>query len=250
MRQFLMHVTSTAVVCLLTAVPARADFISYINPAKFNGNVATGNQGYTGSLGMDFRTLDPISITQLGAFDSGLNGFAGLTDKQSITVSIFDTNTMKEVTPEVTFTKKSPGTLVGGSRFIALKTPVKFDVGADLTVVAWGFTDAQKNGHFYLPPFNGKGNPLWTTNSNGDTPGWISYVGSGRFGPQNSPGAFPKTAENRKPVVPNPYAAGTFMWIEGPFGQTPEPSSFVLAAIGGTCVFLAYGFRKYRRANS
>ena len=119
-----------AVACLLTHSVARADFISYFNPAKFNGKDAVGNQGYTGSLGMDFRTLDPISITQLGVFDSGLKGIA---KGQTLTVAIFDTSTKKEVTPEVTFTNQDPGTLSEGSLFKTLKTPVKFDAGVDLT---------------------------------------------------------------------------------------------------------------------
>lgn len=246
MHRALILQSLMALACLLTEARVRADFISYINPAKINDKTNVGNQGFGGSLGMDFRTLDPISITQLGVFDSGLQGFAGLTDKQSITVAIFDTKTQKEVTPEITFTKKDPGTLDAGSRFKTLKTPVKIDAGEDLTVVAWGFTANQKNGNYYLDPFSGKGNTPWTTNSNGGTPGWLAYVGTGRYGPEAKPGAFPTTVENNKPPVPNPYEAGTFKWIEGPFGNTPEPSSFVLATFGGLGMVVAYGWRKCR----
>jgi len=128
MRRVLTIPLLLAVVCVLGPAGARADFISYINPAKINGQAAVGNQGYAGSLGMNFDPLDPLSITQLGVFDSGLNGFAGLTAKQSITVAIFDTKTQKEISPEITFTKASPGTLVDGSRFKTLTTPIKVDV--------------------------------------------------------------------------------------------------------------------------
>ncbi len=247
MRRAMLLQFLAGAVCVLGPAGARADFISYINPAMINGKAAVGNQGYTGSLGMNFDPLDPLSITQLGVFDSGLNGFAGLTAKQSITVAIFDTSTGKEISPELTFTKASPGTLVDGSRFKTLTTPIKVDVGMELTVVAWGFTAAQPNGNFYLAPFGGKGNPPWTTNPNGDTANWLSYVGTGLYGPTDSPGAFPKNVDQHKPGVPNAYAAGTFMWIEGPFG-VPEPSSFVLAATGGLSLLAVYGWRQRRRA--
>ena len=60
MRRALILQSLVAVVCLLTQSAARADFISYLNPAKIDGKDAVGNQGYRGSIGMDFRTLDPI----------------------------------------------------------------------------------------------------------------------------------------------------------------------------------------------
>jgi hypothetical protein len=242
MRRALILQCLIGIASLLPQSVVRADFISYLNPAKINGKDAVGNQGYAGSIGMDFRTLDPISITQLGVFDSGLKGIAA---GQTLTVAIFDTTTGKEVTPEVTFTNKDPGKLVEGSLFKTLKTPVKFDAGADLSVVAWGFSNAQMNGNFYLAPFNGKGNPPWTTNGNGDTNGWIGYTGTGRF--IDKPGVFPTNVDMHKPGVPNPYAAGTFMWIEGPFG-TPEPSSFVLMSIGTLCLVVVHSSRKFRRA--
>jgi len=232
--------------CVFSQAGARADFISYINPAKINDKDAVGNQGYTGSIGMDFRTLDPISITQLGAFDNGLNGFAGLTATQAITVAIFDISTKKEISPEITFTKKDPGTLDkdSSSRFKTLNKAIKIDAGVDLAVVAWGFTDKQQNGNFYLKPFDGKGNPPWTTNGNGDTTGWIGYMGTGRY--SATAGVFPTNIDPHKPGVPNPYAAGTFKWIEGPF--SPEPSSIVMGAIGALGLVLAQGVRKWRRA--
>jgi hypothetical protein len=242
MRKALKLQFLVAFACLLGPSRAGADFVSYINPAKINDKTATGNQGYTGSLGMDFKTLDPIVITQLGAFDSGLKGFAGLTDKQSITVAIFDTSTGKEISPELTFTKASPGTLVDGSRFKTLETPIKVAFGVELTVVAWGFTNAQQNGNFYLSPYDGKGNPPWTTNGNSTTTGWISFEGTGRYGA--TAGAFPKNVDAHKPGVPNPYAAGTFMWTEG----LPEPSSFVLAATGALSLLVVYGWKKKRKA--
>ncbi len=242
MRRALILQPLVAVVCLLTQSAARADFISYLNPAKIDGKDAVGNQGYGGSIGMDFRTLDPISITQLGVFDSGLKGIAA---GQTLTVAIFDISTKKEVTPEVTFTNKDPGKLDAGSLFKTLKTPVKFDAGVDLSVVAWGFSKDQMNGNFYLAPYNGKGNPPWTTNGNGDTNGWIGYQGTGRY--IDKPGVFPTNIDPHKPGVVNPYAAGTFMWIEGPFG-VPEPSSLVLGLISGLCLTVGYGWRKCQRA--
>ena len=83
--------------------------------------------------------------------------------------------------------------------FKTLKTPVKFDAGVDLSVVAWGFSKDQMNGNFYLAPYNGKGNPPWTTNGNGDTNGWIGYDGTGRY--IDKPGVFPPTSTRTSPAL-------------------------------------------------
>ena len=41
--------------------------MAYANPAKINGKDVLGNQGYGGSLGMDFQTTTPILISDLAA---------------------------------------------------------------------------------------------------------------------------------------------------------------------------------------
>ena len=111
--------------------------------------------------------------------------------------------------------------------------------------MAWGFSANQLNGNFAIALYNAKGNPPWTTNGNGDTAGWIGYVNTGRYNAKA--GVFPTTVVNNANNVTNPFAAGTFKWIEGPFG-VPEPSSILMALIGGMCVATVYGWRKCRAA--
>ena len=54
-----------------------------------------GNQtNFTGSLGMDFTVVNPITVTQLGAFDSGGDGF---TEVDGCTVSILQGHHLRRV---------------------------------------------------------------------------------------------------------------------------------------------------------
>ena len=235
-----------AVVCVFVHAEARAGTVAYVNPAKINGKDVLGNQGYGGSLGMDFQTTTPILISDLGAFDSGLGGFSGLTANQSISVELFNTKTKKPISPVVTFTKKDPGTLDGSSRFKPLASPIRLATGADVTIVAWGFTAAQPNGNFYEAPYNGMPKPPWTTNGVSFIVKSIDFIGTGRYGPTNNPGVFPTTVDHPKSGIPNPYAAGTFVWA---FDFTiPEPSSFILGVTGGLGMLGLVGLSKARSA--
>src|SRR5215475_8287962 len=88
-----------ALVSLLVVRPIRADdvddelykFTAYMDPAY------VGNQIFVGSLGQDFHVNSPITVYDLGVFDSGQNGIAG-----TLMVAIFSSNG-SQVTPTLTF---------------------------------------------------------------------------------------------------------------------------------------------------
>ncbi len=101
-----------------------------------------GNQAFDGSLGMDFDVTAPISVTSLGVFDSGSNGLLN-----SLNAYIYDrTNTAVPVAT-LSFSPGSPGTLVDGSRFKSLASPLVLLPGFQGTIVAEGYGPAEPNGN-------------------------------------------------------------------------------------------------------
>ena len=169
------------------------------------GNTS-GNQNYPGTLGMDFSVERTISVTALGAFDSGSDGFALpirvqlWTRNENSTPDNFADDTGLAVLADLTFSAATPGAADGGSRFIALAAPLTLPVGT-YCIVAWGYGDAELNGNA------GGLTAAWTINDGG---GSITFDGGGRFG---NPGAWPANLDGG-PV--NRYAAGTFKFTAAP----------------------------------
>ena len=151
-----------------------------------------GNQAYNGSLGIDFNVNTPIVVTQLGVFDSGSNGLA-----VPITARLYNRDTQAQLTSLVfaAGSGATSGTLVGGSRFLTLATPISLPAGFRGTIVAENYQGSEPNGNTF------GGGAAWTTDSGSGT---ISFVGGARYG---SLGLFP-TNVDAGPV--NRYAAGTF----------------------------------------
>ena len=178
--------------------------IAYLIPG---GAVGTQNT-FPGSLGMDFDVTAPqgISVTRLGAFDSGSDGIAG---GNTISVGIFDRVTMAQVGASVTFTGTA-GILEGGSRFLPI-TPINLPVGFQGSIVAQGYGGSEPNGNA------GNGGAFGTTDDGG---GAISFVGSSRFGDPAGGFTYPATPDGG---LTNRYGAGTF-----DFAAIPEPGSAVL----------------------
>ena len=95
-----------ALVALLSvAATASADTIVFTNQPG-----PGSQQGYL--LGMDFTVNSPVSVTQLGAFDSGGDGFSG-----TIQVGIFDVNGDPLTALVSTTLTGTAQPLVGASRF-------------------------------------------------------------------------------------------------------------------------------------
>jgi hypothetical protein len=172
------------VVSSLSIVAAAGGTIAYVVPA---GTV--GNQDFEGALGMDFDVLKPITVTELGVFDSGSDGL-----NRPLTARLYDRDTTLQIAT-LSFGTGSTGTLVGGSRFLPLLVPITLPAGFHGTIEAEGYGSGEPNGNSLN---------AWTTDSGG---GAIAFVGSGRWAP--TPGVFPFIVDGGPA---NRYAAGTFVF--------------------------------------
>src|SRR5260370_38249721 len=88
-----------------------AGFASAAATVAYNDPTGTGNQTYTGSLGMDFNVISPILITALGAYDSDQNGFNG-----TITTDIYDRTTSLLVAGLTVSQVRTVGPSIAGDR--------------------------------------------------------------------------------------------------------------------------------------
>lgn len=122
----------------------------------------SGDQPWTGSLGMRFTVNSPIEVTRLGAYDSDQNGFSG-----TITVGIVNA-AGTVVVPAITMTGNSDP-LVTSFRMRNI-SPVTLGAGT-YTVVAFGFSVSDPNGNTNAPFSSFAA----TTNSGG---GLITHVDS------------------------------------------------------------------------
>jgi hypothetical protein len=109
---------------LFVTASAGADTIVFVN-----GLDAGDQENF--ALGMDFTVNAAVTVTQLGAFDSGQNGIVN-----TITVGIFNVATGLQVGPSAIVT--TGGTLIGGSRFVDVPDFL-LPVGL-YSIVAAGFT--------------------------------------------------------------------------------------------------------------
>lgn len=136
-RKTLLTSLSVATFGFAAALPAHADIITY------NSTRTTGNQGWVGALGMDFDVIagKSIWVTQLGAYDSGLNGF----NNGPIQVGIFNRSNGSLMGTSATLTGAAQ-TLDGLSRFFDI-TDFLLTAGQD-SIVA-------------LPQRQGRSDPAW-----------------------------------------------------------------------------------------
>jgi hypothetical protein len=141
---------------------------------------------------MDFDVQHSIVISELGVFDSGSDGLA-----VPLTARLYNRDTQTQVA-SLSFAAGQTGTLIDGSRFMPLASPVLLPAGFHGTIVAEGYGPAEPDGNSFVQPVT------WTGNDGG---GLIQFVGAGRFG--LTPGTFPTNIDGGPA---NRYAAGTFMF--------------------------------------
>lgn len=183
-----------------------------------------GTQDFGGVLGMDFEIANPVLITHLGVFDDGSDGLA-----RPITARLWDRSNPDAPTElaSVEFTPEDSGTLIRGSRFKALPTPIRLEVGLKGTISAENYGAEEKL-------VNPGGNPEvvrpWVVNSGS---GSIQFVGTGRYAV--NPGEFPGTADAG---AADRYGAGTFQFQTTALVNPGTPS--VTTSRGDRSVILAW----------
>lgn len=193
--QLLIAISAAAAVA-----PASADVLA------FDSTRATGNQSWTGSLGMEFDVLAPINISSLGAFDSDHDGFAN-----AITVGIFDRDTGLLVGSSISLTDANTVYAGANNRMADI---VDFVLGVGrYAIVAHGFSAQDRNGNA------GVDGMAPTINSGA---GLISFTGTARFG--NGGFGYPASIDTGPA---NRYDAGTFA-----FSAVPEPGSLAILGLG------------------
>lgn len=179
-----------------------------------------GNQTWTGSLGMDFNVNTSISVTALGAFNSGGSGFTS-----PISVSIYDRVSQSLIT-SLSLGSGAVGTLVNGERMVGLVSPIYLPAGFQGTIVTDGYGAADPNGNTGC---NGGvcGSGDFTASTMNTGGGQISFVGSGRY--SNTSNAFPATLDSGPA---NRYGAGTFAFDPAPSLVNNTVAYNVTAQIG------------------
>jgi hypothetical protein len=174
----------------------RLNHAAYIVPAGTVGNQQIpADQAQ--SMGNDFDVNRTITITALGVFDSGGDGLSC-----TLHARIYDLDTQTSVA-DIEFAPEKPGKLIGGSRYLALKKPLKLRKGfhGTISVAYLGGNELEPDGNWRESPGN------WTMD---DDHGAISFVGMGRHSLMGTGDAFPDIVDPSP--VPNNFAAGTFIY--------------------------------------
>lgn len=163
---------------------------------------------------MDFDVNTPVTVTQLGAFDFGGDGFAG-----TLIVGIFNRDTQVLNGSSLTFTHDDPGTLVGGSRFKTPGSAYTLPAGFHGAIVEWWNNGADRNGNRTVGDsgmsFNNLGGAL-TLVEHANFGGWAAF-----------PSVFPDSFFSFNGSAPV-WAAGTFAASTAP---VPEPSTYLAGAL-------------------
>lgn len=207
-----------AILSLALPVGAQTTFIAYTIPQGTAGNQAIPDL----SVGNDFQVVSPVTISQLGVFDSGGNG---IQDGGVLTVQLYERSGDSEGTllETMTFDAASPGAQIGGSLFKPLPKPVTLLPG-NYTIVAYGFDTNNPEGNAGRPPYD-TAPPLWTMNDGG---GLIQFEGISRYG-KNGVGSYPGHLD-RGPA--NRYAAGNFMFSAATLPNPPYAADYAALIAG------------------
>ncbi len=193
-------------VTLMSAAYVNASTIAYADQPPSAGF------GFTGNLALNFNVLSPITVTELGVFNAAGDGVI----TGSISVVIYDTTSLAQVTPVVTFQGTYTPAGLGFDVFQAI-APVTLGVGS-YQVVAVGFSATDFFGNLGYgsigPVLNDGGGVLafngasWDYNVTLDSPDTCgSCVGLPDQSVQFDAGTFQFTTAGSSPV-PEPGTLG------------------------------------------
>lgn len=227
------------IICALAALvsfgaveSARAGLITQ----AYSTGTATGNQNFTGNLGVDFNVNSAITVTAVGAFDSGGLPFSNMD------VAIFDRTTGLVVSgTEVHLDAPPPASTFASGNYLFenLGSVVTLGPGS-YSIVAVGFNNTNLDLNE-----NQAGNlPLISTDSGG---GLVSFVGNGRFDGNTTLDLPAQTVAEQgySGTSAHVFGGGSFIFTSA----TPEPGSLVLLCTGLMSIG-GFGWMKRRRAKA
>jgi hypothetical protein len=217
---------STMKKLLIAAAVALSCASSFAATSVYDGSVA-GNQSWTTMLGNDFTANSAVWVTQVGVFDSGMDGLTG-----SLQVGLYDvTAGFAPVVSAVTFLA---GTANGGSQFIYQDvTPVQLTAGHTYSVQAIGFSAADMNFNTNFAPYTNNG-----PDNNNTTPITFDTFGGALANQESRYGGALGQAGT--------YFNNSSTFGAGTVAVVPEPETYamMLAGLG------ALGFMARRRKQS
>ena len=197
---------STPVLILLTTVSILCDpGLSQSTVAYQIDEGVVGNQPYDGALGLDFVVEKRLEVIELGAFDSGSDGFFSQLRWSFGHAMMLAPRTRSATTSGAKSWRRSnsmKGRLASSkaaaaffrSDFRVLLTPGAY------TIVGWGYGADEQN--YNLGGRFGEDEGLFTSGLD-----FISFVGTSRFGAAAANGEFPTSVDSGPE---NRYGAGTF----------------------------------------
>ncbi|MFO0847306.1 MAG: malectin domain-containing carbohydrate-binding protein [Gemmataceae bacterium] len=190
---------------------------AYVVPAGTPGNTQPGAPPYT--YGMAFTANRPVQITSLGVFDDNSDGLS-----TTLTAVLYNAATKVELA-RLTFTPTAPGTLVGGTRYLDLPSPIILPPGFQGLIVAYGFgqTADRAANVFHLPS---GATPPWTTDAGA---GRLTF-GRGVYAP--TPNTYPTIGDAS--ALANPYAAGSFLYRDVAWAPSPASETSHTVTLDGS----------------
>ena len=208
-------------VTLLGVVSANASTIAYADQPPSAGF------GFTGNLALNFNVLSPITVTELGVYNAAGDGVI----TGSISVVIYDTTSLTQVTPVVTFQGIYTPAGLGFDVFQAI-APVTLGAGS-YQVVAVGFSSTDYFGNLNY----GSTGPLLN-----DGGGLLAF--NGASWDYNTALDSPNTCGSCQglPAQSSQFDAGTFQFTPANSAPVPEPGA--LGMLGTSVIAAATMLRR------
>jgi hypothetical protein len=207
-----------AVLAWAPALRAQTRFNALTLPAAALGNYDVGAAG----IYNDFQVLQPITISQLGMFDSSGDDIQG---NAIITIQLYQLSggISSLLLETMTFDAANPGTLTGGYRYEPLARPVTLLPGT-YTIAASGFDQQNPVLNAAISSANP---PLQATLNSGG--GLIQFLGCGLYTNGN---ILQRSQAAGDSGTPNRFAAGTFAFSAAPWPPASHAADYAALTAG------------------